>query len=147
MRRRQADRLVALLADAQLSVPGPLRAAAGQTLARLGDPRPGVGLRPDGLPDIAWCDVPAGQFRMGNTKQTDEMAYDDEAPQHAEQIREPYRISKYPITNAQFDAFVQDGGYTGKWRDCWTEAVGDGRKTLLRRTSTAVSSICPTIRW
>ena len=122
VRRRQADRLVALLADKRLSVSGPLRAAAGRTLGRLGDPRPGVGLRPDGLPDIAWCDVPAGEFIMGNTKQTDDMAYDDEAPQHTEQIRDPYRISKYPITNAQFDAFVQDGGYTDKWRACWTAA-------------------------
>ena len=31
-----------------------------------------------------------------------------------------YVISKYPITNAEFDAFVQDEGYTDKWRDCWT---------------------------
>ena len=130
VRRRQADRLVALLADMQLSVPGPLRAAAGQTLGRLGDPRPGVGLRPDGpstgsgqaVPDIAWCDVKAGPFIMGNTQQTDDMAYVDEAPQHTEQIRDPYRISKYPITNAQFDAFVRDGGYTAKWRSCWTQA-------------------------
>ena len=59
---------------------------------------------------------------MGNTKETDEMAYDDEAPQHTEQIRVAYRISKYPITNAQFEAFVQDGGYTDKWRTCWTAA-------------------------
>ena len=62
VRRRQADRLVALLADKRLSVSGPLRAAAGRTLGRLGDPRPGVGLNRwpfDGgsLPDIVWCDV------------------------------------------------------------------------------------------
>ena len=36
------------------------RAGAGRTLARLRDPRPGVGVRPDGLPDIVWCEVPAG---------------------------------------------------------------------------------------
>ncbi len=51
------------------------RARAGDTLGRLGDPRPGVGLTPDGVPDIAWCDVPAGEFIMGNTKKTDDMAY------------------------------------------------------------------------
>jgi len=122
VRRRQAERLVALLTDVRLSVPGPLRAAAGDPLSRLGDPRPGVGLCGDGLPDIAWCAVPAGDFIMGNTKQTDDMAYDDEVPQYTEQIRAPYRISKYPITNAQFAAFVQDGGYTDRWRQCWTQA-------------------------
>jgi len=122
VRRRQADRLAALLSDARLTVPGSLRAAAGQTLGRLGDPRPGVGLRPDGLPDIVWCEVPAGRFLMGNTEQTDAMAYEDEAPQHQTLIREPYCISKYPITNAQYDAFVQDGGYTAQWRRCWTQA-------------------------
>ncbi len=132
VRRAQADRLVALLADMQLSVPGPLRAAAGQTLARLDDPRPGVGLRSDGVPDVAWCDVPAGAFIMGNTKQTDDMAFDDEAQQHTEPIPNPYRISKYPITNAQFDAFVQDGGYTDKWRGCWT---ADGWREKGRRTA------------
>jgi hypothetical protein len=31
------------------------RASAGVRLARLGDPRKGVGLRKDGLPDIDWC--------------------------------------------------------------------------------------------
>jgi formylglycine-generating enzyme required for sulfatase activity len=33
-----------------------------------------------------------------------------------------YRIGKYPVTKAQYRRFVEDGGYTGKWRECWTEA-------------------------
>jgi formylglycine-generating enzyme required for sulfatase activity len=98
------------------------RARAGDTLGRLGDPRPGVRVNSAGLPDIAWCAVPAGEFIMGNTKQTDDMMYNDEAPQHTEKIRVPFRISQYPITNAQFDAFVQDDGYTDRWRHCWTQA-------------------------
>lgn len=117
---RVRDRLAELLTFGRLGAVE--RARAGDTLGRLGDPRPGVALRPDGLPDIAWCEVPAGEFIMGNTQQTDDMAYDNEAPQHAAIIREPYRISKYPITNAQFEAFVQDGGYTDRWRQCWTRA-------------------------
>ncbi len=50
------------------------RNAAGNALNFIGDTRPGVGLDENGLPDIVWCDVPAGEFLMGNDKETDEMA-------------------------------------------------------------------------
>ena len=68
---------------------------------------------------------------MGNTKQTDDMADDDEKPQHTEQIRNPYRISKYPITNAQFEAFVEDEGYTGRWRAAGQPAGWQGKGERL----------------
>lgn len=107
------------------------RVAAGDVLARLGDPRPGVGLRPDGLPDIVWCHVPAGAFVMG-TQEQDIPAlmkkyggglgwYERETPQR--QLDLPaYSIGKYLVTNAQYAAFVRDGGYAEKWRRCWTRA-------------------------
>jgi formylglycine-generating enzyme required for sulfatase activity len=115
---RVRERLAELVTLGRLS---PVeRAAAGQTLGRLGDPRPGVGLRPDGVPDIVWCEVEAGEFVMGNTKQTDREAYDDEMPQHPVTLP-AFAVSQYPITNAQFDAFVQDGGYSERWRSCWTK--------------------------
>jgi hypothetical protein len=61
---RVAGRLAELLIQGRLD---PVeRARAGDTLGRLGDRRPGVGLRPDGVPDIVWCDVPAGRFIMGS---------------------------------------------------------------------------------
>ncbi len=98
------------------------RHAAGDALKFVGDLRPGVGLTFDGLPDIIWCDVPAGSFTMGNTKETDFMALDWEGPQHEEPMPTAYRISRYPITNAQYGSFVQDGGYGKRWRYCWTDA-------------------------
>ncbi len=98
------------------------RSLAGDALNLLGDPRPGVGLTPAGLPDIAWCDVPAGAFTMGNTKETDSLAWDNEAPQHDEPLPVAYRISRYPITHAQYTAFVEDGGYGERWHHCWTDA-------------------------
>ena len=101
-------------------LPAPERAAAADVLARLGDLRSGVGLRQDGLPGILWCEVPAGPFIMGSDKAQDPDAYDDESPQHEQPMPYAYRISKYPITNAQFAAFVQDWGYTNP--DYWTEA-------------------------
>src|SRR6202142_1293364 len=38
------------------------RLAAADEVAKLGDPRPGVSLRPEGVPDIAWVEVPSGDF-------------------------------------------------------------------------------------
>jgi formylglycine-generating enzyme required for sulfatase activity len=78
-----------------------------------------VGLREDGLPDIVWCEVPAGPFLMGSTDE-DGMAYSREKPQHTYEVEQPYAISRYPVTNAQYAAFVQAGGY-GE-RRYWTEA-------------------------
>ena len=107
------------------------RAQAGRALALAGDPRPGVGLHPDGLPDVAWCEVPAGLFIMG-TRAEDIPAlrkkfggerewYEWETPHH-EVDMPAFRIGKYPVTNAQYAAFVRDGGYTEKRRECWTKA-------------------------
>jgi len=106
------------------------RAAAGNVLARLGDPRPGVGLREDGLPDVVWCEVPAGPFIMGTRKEEipalkerfgeyEWYEYEWEMPQHRLDLL-AYSISKYPVTNAQFQAFVEAGGY--RERQYWVEA-------------------------
>jgi hypothetical protein len=115
-------RLVALLTDPMLlnqALP-PRRAEAADALARLGDARLGVGVDPDtGLPDIAWCEVPAGGFIMGSDKEKDPQAYDDELPQRP--VTLPfYRISRYPITNAQYAVFGDADGY--RHRRYWTEA-------------------------
>jgi formylglycine-generating enzyme required for sulfatase activity len=113
---RLLSHLVGLLTS---KFPPSERADAGRLLGQLDDPRPGVGVQ-DGIPDIAWCDVPAGEFTMGS--QDDKLAFvGKETPQHALELSD-YWISKYPITNAQFGAFVQDGGYGDKWRACWTAA-------------------------
>jgi formylglycine-generating enzyme required for sulfatase activity len=106
------------------------RVLAGQLLARLGDPRPGVGVNPEtGLPDIAWCEVLAGSFIMGTREEEipalleqfggDRRFYEWEVPQHKVTLP-AYRISKYPVTNAQYAAFVAAGGY--QERRHWTGA-------------------------
>jgi formylglycine-generating enzyme required for sulfatase activity len=89
-------------------VPPETRAQAGRALAKLGDPRPGVGVREDGVPDIEWCEVPAGPFLMGSSEDDTE-AYNDEKPQH-ELSLPTYYVSRYPVTVAQFRAFVEDSG-------------------------------------
>ncbi len=50
------------------------------------------------------------------------MAYGDEEPQHEQPLPEAYAIGKYPVTVGQYGRFVEDGGYTEKWRNCWTNA-------------------------
>ncbi len=96
------------------------RSLAGDALSRLGDPRPGVGLDPGtGLPDIAWCDVPAGPFLMGSDD-SDGLAYDDEKPQQEVLIVYGYRIARYPLTNLQYASFLRAQGY--QERRYWTDA-------------------------
>ena len=94
---------------------GPLpareRAAAGNALSRLGDPR----FRSDQwyLPDeplLGFVEIPAGPFQMGSDKKRDQMAFDNETPQH--NFTPPaYYIARYPVTVAQFKVFVEDRKY------------------------------------
>jgi formylglycine-generating enzyme required for sulfatase activity len=124
-----AKRLVELIEDNKPSEPK-LRASAGDTLARLGDPRPGV-MPPLPMVEAAegagvrdaflFCEIPAGKFLMGSNKKDDPDAYDDEEPQFEYEIQQSYFISRYPVTNAQFELFVDDPeGYTNEqW---YTEA-------------------------
>jgi len=119
---RVRDWLVEILTERKPSgspLPAVERALAGNILAQLSDSRPGVGLREDSLPDISWCEVPAGIFVMGSDPTKDKDAMDREQPQHEVNLS-AYRISRYPVTNAQYRVFVEDGGYTDKWRHCWT---------------------------
>ena len=69
----------------------PRRLAIGDELDRLGDPRRGVGLDANGLPDIEWIEIPGGPFIYQNGEKR-------ELP--------TYWISRYPITNRQFQAFI-----------------------------------------
>ena len=48
----------------------------------------------------------------------DGFAYDNERPRHRAELG-PYRIDRAPVTNAQFLAFVEDGGY--RRRELWSD--------------------------
>ncbi len=91
------------------------RAEGGRVLGLLGDRRPGVGLRADGVPDIDWLEVPVGEFVMG----TGEHEYFG-TPQVTLDLP-VFRMARFPVTNAQYAAFVADGGYTERRRGCWPE--------------------------
>ncbi len=91
------------------------RADLGDWLAQIGDPRPGVGLNAAGLPDVVWCDVP----EMG------------------------VKISKYPITYAQYRSFVEaeDGYRNPHWWDGLAERQGTPGQQVNPITNCPADSI------
>jgi formylglycine-generating enzyme required for sulfatase activity len=95
-------RLVAELEDPSTS--HQRRATIGDLLDQLGDPRPGVGLRPDGTPDLVWCEIPGGQLQIEATNGPLEV--------------KPFFMAKYLLTHVQYKAFLNDPeGYNhnGNW--------------------------------
>ena len=56
--------------------------------------------------------IPAGSFRMGCLSNDDD-CQDDETPVHDAWIPEPFALSKYEVTFADWDACVSEGGCKG----------------------------------
>jgi formylglycine-generating enzyme required for sulfatase activity len=73
----------------------PIRASLWRTLGRIGlDDRQGVAVR-NGLPNIDWVAIPAGQF--GEKEKIVSLP--------------EFCIARYPITNSQYQCFIDAGGY------------------------------------
>lgn len=88
------------------------RSAAGISLATLGDTRPGVGVSvaAPSVPEFSWCGIsdsgpfPNQPFQMGG----DPEAWGGfENPFFCTRIEKPFFIAKYPVTVAQYYAFLQ----------------------------------------
>ncbi len=116
--QRVRQRLVELMKKHRLTAVE--RAAAGNALARLGDPR----FRPDPsgwfLPDeplLGFVEIPAGEFLMGSDKEKDSQAWDNELKQHKLTLPR-YYIARYPVTVAQFQSFVNESGYKPEHPEC-----------------------------
>src|SRR5258708_37907971 len=66
------------------------------------------------LPLLEWLDIPAGRVALGDNIETFNI--------------KPFKIAKYPVTNAQFQAFIQDGGYkNNSWWEGLAQAGGAPR--------------------
>lgn len=97
---------LALMRDWQLKLlrhpkmPALERALAGRTLAKLGDPRPEV----TDVDAMQFCFVPAGAFTMGG-----ETWEDSTKLVHRVDLPSPYFMARFPVTTAQWLAFVNDG--------------------------------------
>ena len=102
---RVQEHMVALLRQSKLTTVE--RAKAGNTLAELGDPR----FRADAwyLPNeplLGFVEIPGGPFRMGSQE-----GYDNEKPPHEVTLPQ-YYMARYPVTVAEFKAFVDHKDFT-----------------------------------
>ena len=107
------------------------RAAAGDTLARLGDPRfdPNAfwlphRFRGEPEPLLGFLPVPAGTFQMGKSG-GDLSLMSDEKPGSSRGRslgRYGIYIARYPVTEAQFRAFVEASGFQPGDPDCLRDA-------------------------
>jgi formylglycine-generating enzyme required for sulfatase activity len=95
---------------AQSALPPVDRAQAGAVLAVLGDPRfrSDAWYLPEG-PLLGFVEIPAGSFLMGSPPD-DRVAQEEEKPQHPVTLP-TYYMARYPVTVAQFRAFMETRGY------------------------------------
>ena len=106
---RVQQHLVKLLQAGAL-VPG-ARAAAGDVLAQLGDPRFAADTwYLPAEPLLGLIEIPAGPFTMGRDPTVEEDVNAWEQPPHGVTLP-TYYIARYPVTVAQFRAFCDDSGY------------------------------------
>ena len=112
--------MLQIVDDPEQSTPLPERTEAGTVLGRLGDPR---------IREIDMIEIPDGRFWMGAQKEDHEgNNYDEEARDWESPVKQrvvkTFKLSKYPITNSQYERFVFAGGYSdsGILDSCWTKA-------------------------
>lgn len=81
---------------------------------------------------LAWVDHPGGEVEVGADDAS--FAYDDERPRHAVALR-PFRLASRPVTNGEWLAFVEAGGYLRRrpWSKAGWEAARLGRWTAPER--------------
>ncbi|MCP5418104.1 MAG: SUMF1/EgtB/PvdO family nonheme iron enzyme [Chromatiaceae bacterium] len=97
---------------AQQLLPSAQRLELGDLLATLGDPREGTVQRDNrSCPALVWIPirVAGGSYRIGSDH-SDTEAFKYEKPSIEIPLND-FQISRFPITNAQFECFIDDGGY------------------------------------
>jgi formylglycine-generating enzyme required for sulfatase activity len=76
-----------------------------------------------------WIDIPAGSVTLENVSGTFEVA--------------PFRIAKYPITNAQFGEFIEDVGYKDeRWWDDLAHRVPSPRASDWKEPDSPKLEVC-----
>lgn len=83
--------------------------------SKRGDGRKGTGLREDGLPDIDWCRVDGGEVTIEIRANPDDP--NSQVVNTLTRRVDRFWIARYPVTIAQFQAFVEACYADGRWRD------------------------------
>lgn len=83
-----------------------------------------------------YVDIPGGHFEMGAPKEVP-FSFDNERQGHIVDVQ-PFSIAKAPVTNAEFAAFVADGGYSKDQFWCaegikWRDKLGIGHPCYWQR--------------
>ncbi len=121
----------ARLSGAQREAQPEGRAAVGRALGRLSlDTRKGVGLTVEGLPDIDWVWIPGGEFiyQDGELRQV-----------------EGFHMARYPVTNAQYQAFLEaEDGYR---EDRWWKGLTDPDRQAEHAEWTESNHPRETVSW
>jgi formylglycine-generating enzyme required for sulfatase activity len=106
------------------------RAKWGRLMNEEGDPRPGVVLRQDGLPDIKWLRVPAAKYIVGGDTSLLDLGL--HVPETEVEITHAFDIAMYPTTYGQFAAFVEHGYQLDQyWTDGGLEWRGHAKQPRL----------------
>ncbi len=130
LKRKIQDELIARTKDMKVDLRA--RIAAGEALGLIGDPRFELRKGPHGdylMPPLV--ELPGGTYPMGD----DDGDYEFEKPAHTVEL-ESFQIGQFPVTNAEFNLFVEGGGYEDEhWWDtpeslAWQsgEGIAEGAK-------------------
>jgi ergothioneine biosynthesis protein EgtB len=88
------------------------------TRQTLGYPAPPLEAKPVSDDSKGDAELPGGVFRLGAKPGGDGFAFDNEKWSHP-LVLEPFRMSRTPVSNGEFRAFVEAGGY--RKREYWSE--------------------------
>jgi ergothioneine biosynthesis protein EgtB len=61
------------------------------------------------VPSAGWCSFPAAVHPIGHAGAT--FAFDNETPRHSQYV-DAFALADRPVTNREFLAFIEDGGYS-----------------------------------
>ena len=105
-------------------VPAKDRMELALALGRMSDPRVATDLR-DPKTWVAepstWVTVKTGAYRVGDAKIPKEYWPGAALKPEKFQLKQAIQLSRFPVTNRQFAAFVADGGYTNE--KYWTDEI------------------------